>query len=409
MNSIRLLIFVFVAIPTLSAHAEISLTAEAAAKLAREKNPELVAARNLIEEAQARTFIVGRLANPELSAEIAGGQDFEGRVSVGITQRFPLTARLRLERELSAIDVEIARLEVRNRERQIEVAARSAFYELASARSSIAQARQQSALAQAFAETIAEGVPQGFGSQIDGGQAALEAETLRTAGESLRSLEADAAGQLNTLLGRSADAPIVIKDPLDLPKAMPAKRAVGVRADLLLAEAAVRSGATGVSLAKASRWDDVGVGVFIEGERFADEPEGIEPEALVGIQFSMPLPIWQNGSGKVAEKQAAQTRLAKKLEALRFSIRNEALAAHAILSARHRSAMDLTSKLVPAARKQVTDAEAAYARGEIDITTVFRTREKLVEIEANALESRKNYFVAYAEWIATLGEPSTQP
>lgn len=396
-------------VSSLSARAELSLSAEAAAKMARENNPELVAVRNRIEEARARTFITGRLTNPELQTEIAGGQDFEGRLSVGITQRFPLTARLRLERELSAIDVEIARLEVQNRERQIEVAARTAFYELASARSSIAQARQQSALAQAFAETIAKGIPQGFGSQLDGDQATLEVETLRAAGESLRSLETAAAARLNTLLGRSADAPIVIKDSLDLPKVIPAKRAMRVRADLLLAEAAVRSGATEVSLAKASRWDDIGVGVFVEGERFRDEPEGIEPVALVGIQFSVPLPIWQNGSGKVAEKQAAQVRQAQKLEALRFTIRNEVLAAHAILSARYQSAMLLTSKLVPAAQKQVTDAEAAYSRGELDITTVFRTREKLFEIEATALEARKNYFVAYAEWLATLGQTSSQP
>ena len=403
-----LLLFLFTTVP-FSVQAEILLTADTAAKLAREQNPELVAARNLIEEAQARTRITGRLANPELGTEIAGGQDFEGRVSIGITQRFPLTARLRIERELSSIDIEMARLEVQNREQQIDVAARKAFYDLASARSSIAQARTQTALAQAFAETIAKGIPQGFESQLDGDQAALEAETLRAAGESLRSLEIATAARLNTLLGRTADAPIMIKDSLDLPKAIPAKRAIGVRADLLLAEAAVRAGATEVSLAQANRWDDIGVGVFVEGERFADEPEGIQPEALIGIQFSVPLPIWQNGSGKVAEKQAAQTRQAQKLEALHFTIRNEALAAHAILAARYQSAMDLTSKLVPAAEKQVADAEAAYARGELDITTVFRTREKLVEIEATALEARKNYFVAYAEWLAALGDTSAQP
>lgn len=393
----------------LSAQAALALTAETAARLAREQNPELVAARSLIEESQARTLSTGRLANPELQTEIAGGQDWEGRVSVGITQRFPLTARLRLERELSALDVELARLEVRERERQIEVATRKAFYELAAARASIAQAQRQTALAQAFAESIAQGLPQGFGSQLDADQAALAAGTLHASGGSLRSLEIAAAAQLNTLLGRSADAPISVNDSLDLPKEIPAKRPVGVRADLLLAEAAVRAGAAEVSLAKASRWEDVSVGGFVEGERFRDEPVGIEPEALVGIQFSMPLPIWQNGSGKVTEKQAAQRRQAQKLQALRFSIHNEALAAYSILATRYQSAWDLTWKLVPAAQKQVADAEAAYARAELDITTVFRTREKLVEIEATALEARKNYFVAYAEWLAALGETSTQP
>lgn len=386
-----------------------TLDAETAAKIARTENPEMAAARSLVAEAEARTRTTGRLSNPELETTVAGGQDFEGRVSMGITQRFPLTGRLKFERELSRLDVEMARLEVEERARQIEVAARSAFYELVAARASIALAKQQSALSETFAKSIDEGVTQGFGSKLDAQQARLAADTLRAAEGSLVSTEIDAASRLNGLLGRPANSPVTVKESLDLPKTIPASRPMGIRADLKLAELAVEAGTEEVSLAKATRWDDVGVGLFVEGERFRDEPEGIEPEALVGIQFSVPLPFWQNGSGKVAEREAAKTRKAQQLEALRFKVRNDALSAYQIMAARHKSAAEISAKLVPAAREQVTASEAAYRRGELDIQAVFLARERLAAIEATALEAQKNYYLSYSQWIGALGDRPSKP
>lgn len=404
--SLRLIILSFSAN---AAQAEMPVTAESSAKLARERNPDLVAARGLIAEAEARLRTTGRLSNPELGAEIAGGQDFEGRVAIGITQRFPLTARLRLERDLSTLEVEMARLEVREAERQVAVAARAAFYELAAAEASIALAREQTALADDFAKSIAQGNTEGFGSEIDVQQAVLAADLLRGREDALRIDLIRASARLNRLTGRPATTEILAKESLELPKAIPASRAVGLRSDLQLAELALRAGATHVSLAKAKRWDDVGIGLFVEGARFRDEPGGIEPEALVGIQFSVPLPFWQNGEGQVAEKEAAQERKAQQLEALRFAVINESLTAYQVMSARYRAAGQVAEKVVPAARKQVAYAEAAYRRGELDLQRVFMARDRLSEIESAALEARKSYFIAYSDWLGTLGETTAKP
>jgi outer membrane protein TolC len=176
---------------------------------------------------------------------------------------------------------------------------------------------------------------------------------------------------------------------------------------LQLAELNVRAGADQVSLARANRWEDIGIGVFVEGERFRDEPEGIVPEALVGVHFSVPLPLWQNGSGKVAEMEAAKARQQKTAEALRSRAKNEAVAARANLVARFRAASQIESILLPSARKQVAETEAAYARGEADVQDVFRARKRLAEIESTGLEARKNTFCALSEWIGTLGEPTS--
>jgi len=385
-----------------------TLDAETAAQIARRENPEMAAARNLVAEAEARQSSAGRLSNPELETTVAGGRDFEGRVSVGITQRFPLTGRLKFEREISALEFEIARLEVREKERQIGIAARTAFYELVAARASRALAKSQSALAKAFAESLAVGVAQGFGSAIDAQQAELGANSLLAAEGTMLSMEIAATARLNELLGRPANAAISLSEEFVLPRSIPTERPMGARADLQLAELAVQAGAKEVSLAKATRWDDIGAGVFVEGERFRDAPVGIEPEGLVGVQLNIPLPLWQNSSGKMAESKAAETRKAAQLSALRFKARNEVLTAYDIMAAHYKSAVAITTKRAPAAREQVSASEAAYRRGELNIQAVFLARERLNAIENAALESQKNYFLAHSQWLGAIGDSSSK-
>lgn len=383
------------------------MTADAAARLALENNPELLAARSLVAEAEARARSAGRLTNPEVDLEIAGGQAFEGRVSAAVTQRFPLTARLRIERSLSLLDIERARLEVRQKALQLARAAREAFYELVSAREAISLAERQAATANKIAETLRSSAAQGFTSGLEAGERALAAKESAASREELRAAEALAAGRLATLLGKSASRSFSTGGALILPESLPANRSIGFRPDLQLAEMAVEAGEAEVSLARASRWEDIGVGVFVEGDRFRDEPEGIEPEGLLGIRFTLPLPLWNNGSGTVAEKQAATDRQRQLLEALRLAAVNQVLSAHRAMAARYRAASLAETRVLPAARRQLDETEAAYQRGERDIQAVSLARERLAALETSALESRKQFYLSLSDWLAAVGEPNT--
>ena len=398
------------AFPLLEASSsENPLTAESAAALAIKGNKELTAARFVLQEAQGRARGVGRLPNPELETEVAAGQNFEGRVSVGILQRFPLTDRLRLERQLSDWDLRMAELEVREQEWQITVAVRKAFVDLACAREALSISSRQAESSAALTKTVEAAVEAGFRSKLDLQEAELSAANLKAKAESLRGLEMEAAVRLNEWLGRSADTTLILHQIPSLPKSVPPHRPAGTRADLELAEMAVRSGKAHVLLSKATSWDDVGVGLFVEGERFRDDPTGIEPEALVGLKLSIPLPLWQNGSGKVSEREAAHRRMAARLEALRFAVQNQILLTYRVMGVCFRSAYEFQTKVLPAANEHVRECEAAYARGEVDLQAVFRARNRLAEIELSDLEARQAYFLAYGEWLAALGENKTNP
>lgn len=330
-------------------------------------------------------------------------------MTAGIMQRFPLTGRLRLERKLSDLDVQMAGLEVREKEWQLTLAVRKAFYDLAAAREVLVISTRQAELAEAFTKTVAEGLDAGFRSKLDLQEAKLSASNLQAKAETLRGLEMEASARLSEWLGLPADTSFTLNQKLSLPKSTPASRPAGMRADLELAEMAVRSGETHVSLSKATIWDDVGVGVFVEGERFRDDPTGIEPEALAGLKLSIPLPLWQSGSGKVSEREAARKRMGARLESLRFAVQNQILLTYRVMSLRFRSASEFGAKVLPTANEHIRECEAAYGRGEVDLQAVFRARDRLAEVELSDLEARKAYFLAYSEWLGALGESKTNP
>ena len=69
-------------------------------------NRDLAAARLLVAEAVARQEQSGRLSNPEVETELRPNLNGrEGILALGVTQRFPLTGRLRRERAVTAAEV----------------------------------------------------------------------------------------------------------------------------------------------------------------------------------------------------------------------------------------------------------------------------------------------------------------
>lgn len=382
------------------------LTADRAVELAQKNNPELRAATSLIRAAEARARTSGRLANPEVEAEFAAGQDFEGRISLALAQRFPVTRRLSLERKLSSLEIDLAKAELREQTAEVAVAAREAFYKLAAAREALALAKKNAQAAAAFTSLLQSRVAEGTVSSLDAAQAELESGILIAREAALGADEAIERVQFANLLGQSADAPLSLRDALVMPSRLPANRAPAPPPTVHRAALAAAVGTADVDLARALTWDDLGVALFAEGERFRDEPEGIQPEALLGVRLTIPFPLWQDGAAKIAAKTAASEASAARLAGVQLAARNSIAASYQAMKARYRSADQLVSRVVPLANKQIADTEAAYARGETDAPSVFRARQRLAEIETAALAARQEYFLAYTNWLRATGATS---
>ncbi len=215
----------------------------------RAQNPELAAARLRIREALGRTRQSGRLANPELETSFeAGPATREGKFEVGLWQRFPVTGRLRLEKELSLIDLRSAETEVREVERRIVADARETVVKVLAIRQRRGLLEKQSDLAKQFAEFLSEIAAKGEGSLIDAGQAKLEAASLAMEIQQLEVKETALLGGLKPLLGMKPGESLSVGG--SLPEAMlPATAAdPSRRPDFQLAQLAAQAAAQGLAL-----------------------------------------------------------------------------------------------------------------------------------------------------------------
>lgn len=367
------------------------LTFETATQIALAQNPGLAAAREMIAEAEARASGLGRLPNPEIETEAALGREERGRVELGVSQTFPRAARLRFEKGLAAEGVRLARSEVALAELVIAARTRLAVLDLAAAHAESDLVAKQAALAREYAGVQEAEARAGRLSALESAQAALSAREAELAVNPLRAARTAASMKLATLLAREPDAELAVVVDLSLPPEEAAVPAPGPCASSDLADARLGTADAEVGLARSLGREDFKLGVFVEGEQ--DRPDAGERkrDAMLGVRFSMPLPVRSVAGPLVAEKQAARRRAALEREARVREAVNETAASAAEVLALHDAARAIAVELVPAARAHLAATEAARARGELDLSDVLRARERLVALERSDLSARLAY------------------
>ncbi|MEK7952657.1 TolC family protein [Luteolibacter soli] len=372
----------------------------------RAQNPDLAAARLRIREALGRMNQSGRLANPEIETEISHDPRYrERKLEIGFNQRFPLTNRLRLEKDVTLAEYKSSEAEVREVERQIIAEAREGVVNVLAIRSRRELLNQQSALSKEFADFLSAVADKGEGSRLDAGQAKLEAASLALEMRQLDASETAAVGTLKPLLGMMPAETLMVSGTLPVP-ALPTAAVDHVRrpdyqAAVLQADAAAK----GVALEQAKRYDDVEAGIFAGAEKTEDAPEGYDKEALVGVRFKFPLPLWNKNEGAIQEAQALKERKDKEASALARSIHLEAEAARAEMEQWQKLLAETGETLLPLAEEQAKAAEDAYRKGQGELQTVFRMREKRVQLLAARLDALRQFHLARVRYESALAKP----
>lgn len=181
-----------------------ALTVDLAATAARVRasNPELKAARLAIEEAKGRLLGAGRLANPVLTFEHQGESGLSpGSTGIAIDQAFPLTKRLKLEKQLSAQMVRTAELEVRDAERRLIAEAQAQVVRLIALDQQRGLRTRQAEVARELADFAKERSAKGELSPLDAAQALVDAQRALLAGKTLETERVAILGEAKRLLG----------------------------------------------------------------------------------------------------------------------------------------------------------------------------------------------------------------
>ncbi|RBP42455.1 cobalt-zinc-cadmium efflux system outer membrane protein [Roseimicrobium gellanilyticum] len=358
-------------------------------------NPALAAARLRIEEAKGRLIGAGRLANPELGIDFKRDDRFyEGTFGVSFDQKFPVTARLRLEKVVAQKEIRAAELEVREAERKMIAEARPLAVKLLSLDQQRTLRQQQADLALKLSDFAAKRAQTGEISALDAAQAQVDAQRILLEGRQLETERTTLLGQLKPMLGVRDTDSLAITGSLPAMTNGAPKGNWESRPDYLLSKVHEDAARSQIELARSKKWEDWTVGALFEHERSEDAPEGLDKTPFFGVRVSIPLPFWNKNEGEVVEKSAAARRAELETKALAFLIRNEAAAARSEMNAYAKLSSETKEKLLPLVLEQTDKLEKAYQSGQTDLLTVLRAREQRLQLEAAVLNATRDYHLA---------------
>lgn len=371
----------------------------------RAQNPDLAAARLTIDEAVGRMKQSGRLENPQLESGFEHNTMFsEGLLELGISQKFPVTNRLKLEKSLGATEVQAAQTEVREITNQLVGQANAALVRVLAVRQRKELLNEQAGLANELADFISESAKKGEASSLEAGQAKLEASRFLTQSRQLGATEQQAIGELKPLLGMSPGETLHVSG--SLPSLRVPEGADDVeRPALEMARLAVIAAEQETAIERTKRYGDVEAGLYAGAERRIDEPDGADVEGIIGVRFKIPLPFWDKNEGNIEAAEAKAKRRRQQVTALNRGIRLEAEAARAEMLEWAKLAKEIELTLSPQAAEQTDLAEQAWRNGQGDLLSVLRSREQRLELAAARLDALQNFQLARVRYQTALGNP----
>lgn len=402
MNSTIIAILV-AGMTSLAAEPALVITRENLADRIRGQNPNLAAARLLVDEAVGRMKQAGRLENPDLEIGFEHNHRFtEKSFELGLSQKFPVTRRLTLEKKLGATEVRAAATEIREVENQLIGEARAALVRVLALRERRQLLERQTEVSTQLADFISEVAKKGEASVIEAGQARLEASQFTTESRQLAAEQRRAVGELKPLLGMRPGETLHVSGGLpglDVPEGADA----GGRPALEVARLAVIAAEQEIALEHSRRYGDLTAGFFAAAERVVDAPEAAEKEAIVGFRVTIPLPLWDKNEGNIEAAEAKARRRRKEVLALREGILLEAEAARDEMLEWAKLASQIENELLPQAAEQTDVSERAWRNGQSDLLTVFRAREQRLELAAARLDALKQFQLARVRYQTALG------
>lgn len=390
------------ALPAMAADADgTSFTLAQLISATQRDNKELQAARYAVDIGRARLVDAGLMPNPRV--ELSGLSDFAFRsegaytATVGLSQEFPIAGRILRQKDVARVDVALAQAEVEDAERRLAGEVAGDVYQLLILDRQMQARDRLMAADQRLLKTAQARYKAAEVSELDVNTASIDLQRLAQERALLESQHGALLAKLNPLVGRPAEAPLVLDEPpppltaIDSPGALQAK-ALAARPDLRIAVLEADRAGAEKKLAEAKRWEDWSVGVGLQQDRqFVDGAPSQPIDRSLGVNLSIPLPLWNRNQGAIAAAQASADQAKARIEALKLAITGEVVAAQRELAGLLQILTRNEQELLPAADRNVALAQKGYAQGLVSLLEVVQAQRQAGELETANLEKLDRY------------------
>jgi cobalt-zinc-cadmium efflux system outer membrane protein len=388
---------------------ELQLSSSDAVMLALRDNQSLAAAKATIEEASAYFRYAGRLDNPNLNigydSDSAFNNEGEYAYTIGFEQRFPVTNRLKLLKNVSALEVQLAESEFRNQQRLLIRDVELAVDTITSLDHRLSLLKEMVELQVGFAAFLQERIQVGEASILDLNQVQVAQFAVKQGVQNLTKERNIAISELRSLLGQGQNIEIEILPTQSEHIALPPMTDLnGERLNAhpeyqfktLLAE--VAKGKT--AIAKAERWADIAIEIFFEEERSVDEPVGLETDRFSGIGVSIPLPLHNRNRAEIQASRLRERKIYHETAALKLRLENEANTLRRNAEATYLQLTKYKESAVGLVEQNLEEINRAYAAGQVDLGEIFRVQEQRLEIKTAQVALRHELNQTLINWRA---------
>ncbi|MEK7996789.1 MAG: TolC family protein [Planctomycetota bacterium] len=414
-------VLILLAAPAARAAAR-QLTAADLERLALERNRELLSTRQ--EIAAARGFVTqSRLRpNPGLDVTFETGRPLGSRgereIEIGYAHTFETAGKRTRRIDVARVGVEIAELEVADRERHLRADVRIRFAEVLSARRNLEVLRDLAGLTDRASRATQQRVAEGEAAPVE--RALLQVELGRLTADRIlsESAAARALGALRLTVGMDTDEPLTLagdltqsRQAVTLESAMAS--ALEQRPDLRAARAAERQAEAEVALARAERTPDViGIARYSQSDSrfdlFGTTASGqlapvVDRDHTLTVGVSIPLPFANRNQGHIETAQARRQAAMQRRQFIEDVVRTEVRAAYEQYVASADALRTFDADVVMQAQEGMTVIRATYELGEVPLLDLLQEQRRLVDTQRAYTEILKDHYIAGAVLVQAIG------
>jgi len=368
-----------------------------------EHNPELNFYGAEITAAKGERRTAAAWANPEVSTTVGqkqvrgGGLSDEGVAwSVSVLQTFEWPGRIPLRKAIANHQIKLAGLGFDQFRSALTARARTLAFNLFAAQEKAAAAREVAERFQALREVIVQRDAAGLTPLLE--RRIIEATELtlqRKASEA--ALEAQAAMlELNQLRGQPWTNALKVESPqLSFPSVPDVDALLSATEtnnfELQMRQAELEQQGFRVSLAKNEKNPAVKVGPYLAQERAGDR------ETQIGIGLSLPLPLWNRNTGKIATEEARQQQAATSLLVTRRSIERQVVERARAYRTKIAEMAKWRQDSVPQFKEAAALADRHYRLGAVPMATYVELQKQYLEAVEALLDTKREALEAGQE------------
>jgi cobalt-zinc-cadmium efflux system outer membrane protein len=363
-------------------------------------NPGLAAARLGREEAQARGNVAGQRPNPELLLEEA--KDFPrdaATLSVPIERGGKRQRRIQLAAaQAKSGEAELARLTATTRNQL-----RRAYFALSAAQRRAAETAEVQRLAESARDAARARFEAGDVPRLDALQAELAAAQAANEADKARGLTAGARADLNALLGRPLDSPVVVSAGLDAgivpPPDAAVRQALAASTELAVLDLGIATQTAQVEVARSETYRDLTAGAGVTHHSPPDFDWGWR------ASLTIPLPLFNRGRAQVQLEQATLARLQAERNAAAARIRGEVFSAAAAAETQRQALLRFRDEILPRAAEVESMAEDSYRSGQTGLVALLQSLQSVHDLRLQAVQAGTDYQNALADLERAIGAP----